>query len=294
MAAQPQPVASMTGSGTSAGTTELGALRIEVRSVNGRGLVVKTRTGSGCGGFEAAIEERVRQQLVRGSVVVALERTEAAGVLGDRAWLRQLAGDLQALARDLGMSDELALRDLIALAQGLRQEPLTARELPPLLAALLDRALAELVRHRQEEGARTVAAMTAQLDELQRLWATAAARAPELVARHRERLLQRLNDFLAAPGLQLQPADVVREVALFADRIDVSEELQRLSSHLGEVRNALARGGEVGRRMEFLLQELLREANTLGSKSPDVTMAQTVVAMKTCIDRLKEQAANLE
>jgi uncharacterized protein (TIGR00255 family) len=83
-------------------------------------------------------------------------------------------------------------------------------------------------------------------------------------------------------------------VALFADRVDVAEELQRLDAHLGELRAILAAGGDVGRRFEFLLQELLRETNTLGSKSPDTTIAHTVVAMKSAIDRMKEQAANLQ
>ena len=86
----------------------------------------------------------------------------------------------------------------------------------------------------------------------------------------------------------------MREVALFADRVDVAEELQRLRAHTDEIRSLLHKGGEVGRRLEFLLQELLRETNTLGSKSPDTEVAHTVVAMKSCIATIKEQVANLE
>jgi len=88
--------------------------------------------------------------------------------------------------------------------------------------------------------------------------------------------------------------DLVREVAIYADRVDVAEELQRLAAHLAEIRAALGQPGEVGRRLEFLLQELLRETNTLASKSPDVALSHAAVAMKSCIDRLKEQVANLE
>ncbi len=104
-----------------------------------------------------------------------------------------------------------------------------------------------------------------------------------------------MQEFVARHVPAAPPApELVREVAAFADRVDVAEELQRLSAHIAEVRAVLARGGEVGRRLEFLLQELLRETNTLGSKSPDTTIAHAVVAMKTCVERMKEQAANLE
>ena len=108
-------------------------------------------------------------------------------------------------------------------------------------------------------------------------------------------MLQRVQDFVAAHVPAPPPAvDLVREVALFADRVDVAEELQRLRAHTDEIRSLLHKGGEVGRRLEFLLQELLRETNTLGSKSPDTEVAHTVVAMKSCIATIKEQVANLE
>ena len=104
-----------------------------------------------------------------------------------------------------------------------------------------------------------------------------------------------MQEFVAANVPAPPPAvDLVREVALFSDKVDVAEELQRLRAHQQEVRNALQQGGEVGRRLDFLLQELLREANTLGSKSPDTETAHVVVAMKGCIATMKEQVANLE
>ncbi|MGA0868968.1 MAG: endoribonuclease YicC domain-containing protein, partial [Planctomycetota bacterium] len=124
--------------------------------------------------------------------------------------------------------------------------------------------------------------------------AGAEARAPELVTSQRERLLERVNEFLAGRGLSIEPDNVVRELAVFAEKTDVAEEIQRLRAHIERAHQLLDGGGEVGRRFEFLVQEMLRETNTLGSKSPDVQIAHTVVAMKTAIDRLKEQAANLE
>jgi uncharacterized protein (TIGR00255 family) len=159
---------------------------------------------------------------------------------------------------------------------------------------LFDRALAALLEHRRAEGRSVAELVTGQIRELEAGHAAAAARAPEIIANHRQKLLERVNQFLEGQARTMEDADVLREVALFADRVDVTEELDRLAVHLEQARALLAAGGEVGRKLEFLLQEVLREINTLGSKSPDAAMARTVVDMKAAIDRAREQAANLE
>lgn len=286
----------MTGSGLASGATEAGEMRLEVRTVNGRGLAVRLRLCPECAGFESAIEDAVKKHLVRGSVTVVAERAGSGfGMLRDRAGMRALVADLRALASDLGLPSELGLRDVVLLANTLqRGEAVTSRPLPPAFAKLLDAAIADLQRHREADGRGTAAAMRQQLAELERDTAAVAARAPAVIEAHRERLLKRTSEFVASQGLALEPADVVREVAFFAERVDVAEELQRLSAHTAAARSLLQQGGIVGRKLEFLLQELLRETNTLGAKSPDVQLAHLAVAMKTCIDRLKEQAANLE
>ncbi len=286
---------SMTGVGFAAGACEVGEVRIEVRTVNGRGFSTKLRVPPTCSGFEAAIEEAVKAQVQRGSVMVVIERAQVATPLPDREVLRAVAVGLRAMASDLQLSAPSLDSVLqVALSAG-RGDAMTSRPLPPQLRALLERALAELAVHRATDGRGTAEAILAQLGELAAGAHLAAARAPQLVAEYRDRLLQRVREFIAAHVPTPPPAaDLVREVALFADRVDVAEELQRLEAHISEVRAVLARGGEVGRRLEFLLQELLRETNTLGSKSPDTTIAHAVVAMKTSIDRMKEQAANLQ
>jgi uncharacterized protein (TIGR00255 family) len=285
----------MTGVGMAAGPTEFGELRIELRSVNGRGLAVKHRLCAECSMLEHLVEERVRATLARGSVTVNVEAGDELGLLGDVVTLRRTADRLRSVARTLGLSEEFTVRDVLQLAGSLpRHAGGTPETLPPAFIALLDTALAALVQRRRAEGAVLLPVMHGHLDELRHQLATAAARAPAVVTAHRERLQRRVGEVLAAQGLQLEAADLVREVALFAERIDVSEEVQRLHAHVGEVQAVLQKGGEVGRRLEFLLQEVLREANTLGSKSPDVTMSHAVVAMKSAIDKLKEQAANLE
>lgn len=283
---------SMTGTGSAAGVTEAGPLRIELRSVNGRALQVKQRLCREVSGLEAAFEDELRAKVGRGSVTLVVERGGSSDGLPDRARLAQIVSSMRSLARDLGLSDQLTLRDALDLA---KDAPSTFdRDDCPRLMALLHAAIAELQAHRAEGGKSTAAAMRAELDALDRLRAEAAQRAPAIVEDHRARLLQRMREFVSAQGLRLDEGALVREVGLFAERVDVEEELQRLSAHLRETRSVLDGGGAVGRKVEFLLQEVLRETNTLGSKSPDVAMAHWVVAMKSAIDRLKEQAANLE
>jgi uncharacterized protein (TIGR00255 family) len=285
----------MTGAGFAAGATELGDLRVEVRSVNGRALAVKLRLGAACAGFEVAIEEAVRERLARGTVTVIVERRAATPALPDRAVLRAVAGELSDVAREVGLAPP-ALADVLAIAGSSgRAEAMTSRPLPPKVSALLASALDDLQRHRRAEGAATRAAMVAELDRFAEHQQQAAALAPRLVDAYRERLLERVREFMLANQVPaLTAADVVREVALYADRVDTAEELQRLQAHVAELRATVTRGGEAGRRLEFLLQELLRETNTLGAKSPDVELAHLVVTMKSCVDRLKEQAANVE
>ena len=291
---------SMTGSGLASGPTELGTAHVEIRSVNARTLVVKPRLCPSCQGLESAVETRVGRALKRGTVFVTIDITgqTAAEPVLDRTAAERVVTELHELAGLLKLSGDLSVADLLRVP-GLftnsgTQRPRTSWEPPESLAALVDQALDRLLESRRQEGASTVAAMTTELDQLRERLAQAARRAPEVIEDHRQKLLRRVNEFLEGHARALEAADVIREVALLADRVDVSEELQRLEAHLEKLRGELETGGSMGRTLEFLLQEVLRETNTLGSKSQDVELAHIVVAMKSGIDKLKEQAANLE
>ncbi|MFN7670419.1 MAG: YicC/YloC family endoribonuclease [Planctomycetota bacterium] len=290
-----QPLQSMTGVGFAAGPSEVGDVRIEVRSVNGRGLAIKLRLPTACSAYEAAIDELLRARVQRGTLTAVVERKTPGTVLPDAAALGAVARGLRELAAQLQL-DPPRLADVLGVALAARQgDALTSRPLPPALGALCERAVTELLARRADEGRGTAAAILAELAAHEALAAAAAARAPALVAAYRERLLQRVQEFTAEHVPDASPAaDLVREVALYADRVDVAEESQRLAAHTAELRALLQRGGEVGKRLEFLLQELHRETNTLGAKSPDAAIAHAVVAMKAHVERMKEQAANLQ
>jgi len=285
----------MTGVGFATGQSEVGDLRIEVRSVNGRGFTGKLRLPPAFGCYEAGVDELVRGKVARGSVTVVVERVQSAPALPDAELVRATATAMLRLAEELRLPPPTLAEVLQWLASAGRSDASTSRPLPPQFRALLERAVDDLLRHRVDDGRGTAAAIRAELDRFTVLANDVAARAPALAEDYRGRLLQKVQEFVQRHVPAAPPAaDLVKEVAVFADRVDVAEELQRQLAHTAEIRTVLARGGEVGKRLEFLLQELLRETNTLGSKSPDTSIAHAVVAMKTCIERMKEQAANLE
>lgn len=294
-------IQSMTGSGWSRGAVDgLGELVVDVRSVNGKSLSVKTRLPAALQSLEREFDRRVRARVERGTVSLSVQVDRSAGavdalVQGDQ--FAAVSRKLTALAAEQGLA-EVSVRDVIAVLLALRGggdgpsiEP--GAGMPVGLAALLDEALDRLITERETEGAATLEAMREALCELAVGREAVAARAPQLIVDYRQRLLERVREFLEGRAVELEEAAVVREVALFADRSDIAEELQRLETHLQRLGALLDAGGAVGRQLEFLLQEALREVNTIGSKSPDVDTAHAVVGMKSWIDRLKEQAANL-
>jgi len=291
----------MTGSGIVQGPSELGDVTVELRSVNGRGLAVKMRLSPECQGLETGLENYVRSRFHRGTLTLLVQvqnpvrnletmvDEQLAADVAER--LRQLAEDIQT---DGGpqLNDVLSFPGVVAGASTSRVH--TSWEPPKDVLALVAAAADALSKSRAEEAVATVADMNQQLGTIDAVLAEVKVRAPRIAADYREKLLRRVNEFLEGQARAMEDGDVIREVALFADRVDISEELQRLESHLEKATGVLVEGGHVGRHLEFLLQEMLREANTVASKSPDAEIAHCIVKVKSCIDRLKEQAQNLE
>jgi uncharacterized protein (TIGR00255 family) len=288
------PVRSMTGFGAAVRESAGTVARAEVRSVNNRHLAVSIRAPSAFEARHAELESVVRAQLARGSVNVTLSvRTQReaaparinAAVVED--YLRQVA--------DAGLPTSPGLvGDLLRLPGAIEDAPpapLADDDFVTLREAL-DLALADVVAMREREGAALAADLLAGAAEIERLAASVAARIPAALAAAQDRLRERLAALLGDAAV---PAELVaREVAVLADRSDVAEELARLASHVQQWRDALAEGGPVGRRLDFLCQELGREVNTVGSKSQDTEIARAVVDMKVAVERLKEQTANVE
>lgn len=286
---------------TGFGSAELEAngvsVRVELRSVNHRFLQVRQRVPVEFGELEPKLETLLKKRLSRGSVNLTVSVARAASpnaveldlVVAKR--YRKLLGDA---ARELQLPDDVGLARLIDLPGVIAQradESERERE-RKLVEKATKQAIDALVEMREAEGARMDKDLRKHAKAIERLRKQIGARMPKLVAEHQDALRVRIADL--AGGVDIAPADLAREVALIADKSDVSEELARLEAHLEALAEALDKGGAVGRQLDFLVQELNREANTIGSKAGDVTVAHAVVDLKTNIERVREQVQNVE
>lgn len=290
---------SMTGFG--AGSAAGGGVRVEVeaRSVNARALKVSLRAPPGLSAHEADLESLVRRSTARGTVTltVRIESTDPGKAIRVRPEV--VEGAVRALAplRKRGLVAGTLSMDAVPLLPGALEsksdEPLRPAEWRAVKRAA-ERALAALHMMRAREAAHLVREFRRVLARMRRSLDVVRRRAPAVAAEQRDKLRARVDALLRDAGVKLDDASLAREVALLADRSDVSEELARLAAHVREFGGYLSRDGAIGRTLEFLAQEMLREANTIGSKSADVAVTRAVIALKSDIDRLKEQVANLE
>ena len=276
-------------------------LGLEIRSVNSRFLDLSFKMPDELRAHETALRELVGSQLRRGKVEVRvqLESASANGpTLPSPAWLTQLSQAQTQVHAVLPQAAPLSVADVLRLGASASTAP--AEVAAPLLA-LAREVVQALQAARAREGERLSAMLRERLVQLRDLAQRAAPLIPQLVAQQRQRFLERWREALSQVDAGL-PSDAVQERALseataFAIRIDVAEELSRLAAHLAEIDDLLVRGGHsegVGKRLDFLIQELHREANTLGAKSATMELTRISVDMKVLIEQLREQVQNLE
>lgn len=293
--------ASMTGFAARRGEAAGRSWVWEVRSVNGKGLDLRTRLPEGIDGLEPAVRSAVARVAQRGNVSVALKlsiRDAASDLAIDEAALAAAVAALKriedaALTANLSVAaatpaEILGLRGVLASSEA-------AEDNAPLLAALLadlDQCLSDFAESRQAEGRALVAVISAQIGTIARLQseATAAAEA------RRPQVRQALEDALArvVSVVDTNPDRIAQELALMAVKSDVTEELDRLGAHVDAAVALLSEGGAIGRKLDFLMQEFMREANTLCSKSGDRTLTRIGLDLKTVIDQMREQVQNVE
>ena len=287
----------MTGFGSAEGKVLGGRLSIEIRSVNHRYFNPQLKLPFELGGVEGPLRERLRQLLERGHVTVSARWVEApqreAAVAVDLARARQLVAAAKELKKRLRLKGEVDLAfvarqpDVLSAHQD-GSAPAQWSEVEPIA----ERAVQELLGMRAREGAALAAELGGRLGALEQAARTIEQRAPERLTAELARLKKAVAELAA--GVQIDEQRLAVEVALMADRVDITEELVRLRTHLAACRTALATDGAVGKQLGFLAQELLREVNTIGSKANDAGIAQTVIAMKGELEKLREQLDNLE
>jgi uncharacterized protein (TIGR00255 family) len=291
---------SMTGRGTGAAAGRLARVEVELSSVNRKQLDVNVGLPRFLASFESRLQTKVQQAVSRGRVtgeirVTWAEAAQAAGVRVDAGLARAHVAVLRAAAKKLGLPDDLKASTLLALPEVVAFEhgAKDVEALWPMVAKALDAALANLQSMRKKEGAALGRDLRARLGQLAALARAIGTRVPAVVETYRANLLQRIA--AALPGTELAADErVLKEIALFADRSDVTEERVRLDSHLAQAEGLLKTGGVVGRTLDFLVQEMGREINTIGSKANDGEITRRVIAFKTELERIREQVQNIE
>ncbi|MCX6998831.1 MAG: YicC family protein [Candidatus Sumerlaeota bacterium] len=293
---------SMTGFGAALLEGDLGIFSVEVRTVNNRFLDYSFRLPQGLAKMETSLREFIAGKVRRGRVDLAIRWAQKEGTLPSLTInlpiLEKLYHNLQSVRKHLRIRENLRLGDLLKIS-GLYVETPAAIDEEKLLNEVkkgVKKALADLQRSREKEGRRLSDVLMKLIDELDGERREIEGRKGEVLEKFRQRLLKKIEEFNQTTPVPIEPARLEAEVLLFADRSDISEELARLQSHTATFRQLLTTDSEepAGRPLEFLSQELLREVNTLGSKSHDTDLANCVLAMKNTLEKIREQLQNVE
>ena len=293
-------VRSMTGFGRAEVSGESIAVTVEARSVNHRHLDIALRLPRTLSALELDARRLVQARLERGRVDVTVQVTPLTGtatqrVQVDTALAREYLTRAQAVAAELNAGCAPGIEWVLERSGVMRLEDAEPAEPSapwPLLERALTQALEELVERRTAEGERLVGALRTLHADLTMTVEAMAGRAPASSARREQRLRERLRGLLTETAID--ETRILTEAAIWAEKSDVTEELARLHAHLAEFSLALDKGGPVGRALDFLIQELNREVNTVGSKADDLELSQAALAAKSVLEKIREQVQNLE
>ena len=289
---------SMTGFGSADGLSGKTTLHVELKSVNNRFLDCSVRLPRSCSFAEETVKNLVQARIGRGKVDVYVtvdsSQEDEIQVKLNEPLLKAYKQAVEQMRKEYLISDDMGtaaysrIPDIFILEKKeLDQEAFLAD-----LTRVVNAALDAISAMRAREGERLKADLLSKLDELETMRRTVLDRSPETVKEYREKLLARMHEVLE--GVGVDESRILTEAALFADKVAVDEELVRLDSHLRQFRELLESGGAVGRKLDFLIQELNREVNTTGSKCVDIDITKTVVEMKAVIEKIREQAQNIE
>ena len=286
--------ASMTAFSSSDISTNWGQLSWEIRSVNHRYLDINLRLPEPLRRIEEAIREKINTRLARGKIDCCLrfqiDRNQPGAMSIDNKLVDRLSEMSNELEKRLHESSSISVTDILNWPGVITDEGIDYESIAADAVNLLDDTLQGLIRNRQREGERLAMMVKERLNGIEEQVDIVRSIVPEVMAAFRKRLEQRLSDFKDS----LDPVRLEQELVIFASKSDVAEELDRLQSHITEARRALTSDRPVGRRLDFLMQEMNREANTLGSKSSDIRITNVSIELKVLIEQIREQIQNIE
>ena len=287
-------ILSMTGFAATSAELPGASLVAELRSVNHRYLDLSIRLPDELRSLEPALREKLSGQLRRGKVELRLGLNRstpgAASLAVDPDRVAALAAAADDVGRQVPRASPLSVHEILRWPGVLAEPAVDPGTLAARAIALVDEALGELAAARAREGAKLAAILSARCDDIAAQVTRVAPRIPAVHAAYTEKLNARLRE----AGLDPNEDRLKQERAVFATKVDVEEELSRLTTHVAEFRRVLAAGGSAGKRLDFLAQELHREANTLGSKSVDAEVSRAALELKVLIEQMREQVQNLE
>ncbi|KKO20458.1 MAG: hypothetical protein BROFUL_00814 [Candidatus Brocadia fulgida] len=291
---------SMTGFGIAEYKDTERSLRVELRSVNNRFLKIDSRLPDMLQAFESKIEQSIREKINRGTVLVnvnyqsLLQESEYVLNSGRLKEYYRLLGDVK---KEIGSREKLSVNTLILLPGVLQKSKNNHEDADDLLSRcilLVDEALMKMLQMREKEGKHLAedieqrkTGILAMLDKIE-------MRAPVVVQEYSKRLQNRVASLLAGTNIELTDSNLCREIALFAERCDISEEISRLKSHMHQLQETIHLNEPVGRKLDFIVQEMFRETNTMCSKANDSVMLRDLVEVKTEIEKIREQIFNIE
>jgi uncharacterized protein (TIGR00255 family) len=285
---------SMTGYAASAREFPFGAMSIELRSVNHRYLDIQFRLPDDLRALEPALRELLTENIARGKVECRVTFTTVPGAhtplkLNEDV-LQQLEVVEHKVRARIAGATQLSTADILRWPGVLAAEPLPLAELQAACRDLLARVLDEFNAARAREGERLASLLRERAAGMERILGELAPRIPQVISAYQDRLATRLKEAIGGG----EEERIRQEVAVFATKIDVDEELSRLGAHVAELKRALAEGGALGKQLDFLMQELNREANTLAAKSVDLTVTRAALDLKIAIEQMREQIQNIE
>ncbi len=290
----------MTGYGDAHHQEQETAIGVEIRTVNNRYFKLVLRASEGLGPLENEIESVVRQHVKRGTVQInlhVLRQPTPEDFRINSLALESYRQQLLELCAQWGVQREVTpqeLLDLPGVVEEDHREALNPAEVWPQIEPVILQALEKLQRMRQTEGDAMAASLRENCETIAGHLSHIEARAPLVAEGYRGRLEERLRKITAEHGVAVEPPDILREVSLFAERTDISEETVRLRSHLDQFLKTVAMAESSGRKLDFLTQEMFRETNTIGAKANDVEIAQRVIEIKSAIEKMREMVQNVE
>jgi uncharacterized protein (TIGR00255 family) len=291
-------IKSMTGFGRGEAKFRNGKITVEIKTVNHKFFDETLRLPTGIASFEDRIKEAIQKRMRRGKINLSLvydgKLPKNERITIDRKVAKNYCGELRQLSRHLGLSGEIAMKDIIALPGVLSYDAMEGdlSAIWPKIKKALELAIDHVIRDREKEGRATYLDLMKRTRHIEKMLAVIKARAHLNIEEYKKRFADRIKDMTG--GREIDRGRLEMEVAIFAKNGDISEEIARLANHLVHFNATIAGNGEVGKKIDFIAQELHREINTIGSKASDFKISKNVIEIKGEIEKIREQAKNLE